>query len=146
MMENNNEEEKVKYKEEPQNKSTRQGITNSFRVAISGIIEVVKEERNIKIHILATVLAIILGIVLKISTGEWCKITIVIGMVIAGELMNSAIETLVDVVMPNYDIRAKRIKDVSAGAVLVLAISALVVGVIIFIPKLYQLFRIIQTL
>lgn len=146
MMENNNEEEKVKYKEEPQNKSRRQGITNSFRVAISGIIEVVKEERNIKIHILATVLAIILGIVLKISTGEWCKITIVIGMVIAGELMNSAIETLVDVVMPNYDIRAKRIKDVSAGAVLVLAISALVVGVIIFIPKLYQLFRIIQTL
>ena len=122
------------------NEFQRQGLLESFRVAMSGILLVIKQERNIKIHILATILAIILGAVLNISIGEWCTIVIVIGIVIAGELINSAIETLVDVIMPDYDIRAKKVKDVSAGAVLILAVSALIVGMLIFVPKLYQLY------
>ena len=122
------------------NEFQRQGLLESFRVAMSGILLVIKQERNIKIHILATILAIIIGAVLYISIGEWCTIVIVIGIVIAGELINSAIETLVDVIMPDYDIRAKKVKDVSAGAVLILAVSALIVGMLIFVPKLYQLY------
>ena len=140
-IEKNESRDKIK-KDSNTNKDNFRGqsILRSFGVAISGILLVVKEERNIKIHILATILAIILGVVLNISIGEWCVVTIAIGIVMAGELINSAIETLVDVVMPNYDIRAKKVKDVSAGAVLILAISALIVGMLIFIPKLYQIY------
>ncbi len=130
----------IKNKENERTKYKKQSIINSFRVAVCGILTMIKEERNMKIHILATIVVVALGSVLRISGGEWCAIAIVIGMVIAGELINSSIEVLVDVVMPTYDIRAKRIKDASAGAVLILAISALVVGAIIFAPKLYELF------
>ena len=68
---------------------------------------------------------------------EWCIILLVIGMVLAAELMNSAIEMLTDLASPAYSKKAGRLKDMAAGAVLITAITAVIVGLIIFIPKIF---------
>ena len=84
---------------------------------------------------------IVLGIILKISKIEWIICIILFGIVIAGEMFNTAIETVVDIAMPFKNPKAKIAKDVSAGAVLILAISSAVIGSIIFIPKLIELIK-----
>ena len=112
-------------------------LINSFRYAIEGIISSFKTERNMKIHILAMIVVIIAGIFLKINAIEWMMCAIAISMVIAGELFNTAIETIVDMISPQKNEKAKLVKDISAAAVLVLAIGALVIGLIIFIPKIF---------
>ena len=111
-------------------------LINSFKYAIEGFISSFKTERNMKIHVLATIFVIILGIYLKLSSTEWCIISLAIALVIGAELFNTAIETIVDMVSPEKDPKAKLAKDISAAAVLVLAIGALAIGIIIFIPKL----------
>ena len=111
-------------------------LINSFKYAIEGFISSFKTERNMKIHILAMIIVILLGIYFKISLGEWCIIAITIAVVLAGELFNTAIETIVDMVSPEKNPKAKLAKDISAAAVLALAIGAAVVGIIIFLPKL----------
>ena len=110
-------------------------LINSFKYAMEGIISSFKTERNMKIHVLAMIIVIILGIYVKLNVTEWCIITIAIVLVIAGELYNTAFETVVDMISPEKNPKAKLIKDISAAAVLVLAIGAAVIGGIIFIPK-----------
>ena len=112
----------------------------SFKYAITGILETIKSERNMKIHILIMFLVIVFGIILKISIFEWVICIILFALVLAGELFNTAIENAVDIIMPQRNDKAKMAKDASAGAVLVLAIGAALVGLIIFIPKLLNLF------
>ena len=111
-------------------------IANSFKYAIQGIISTFRKERNMKIHIL-----IILGFVLKISQVEWFICIILFGIVLAGETFNTAIETTVNIAMPYKDKKAKIAKDVSAGAVLILAITATIIGCIIFIPKIIEFIK-----
>lgn len=111
-------------------------LINSFKYAIEGFISSFKTERNMKIHIFAMIVVIALGIYLKLNVTEWCIIAIVIALVISAELFNTAIETVVDMVCPERNPKAKLAKDISAGAVLALAIGAITVGMIIFIPKL----------
>lgn len=111
-------------------------LVNSFKYAIEGFISSFKTERNMKIHVLAMALVVIIGIYLKLSPIEWCIIVISIALVISAELFNTAIETLVDMVSPERNPNAKLVKDISAAAVLALAIGAAVAGTIIFIPKL----------
>lgn len=111
-------------------------LVNSFKYAIEGFISSFKTERNMKIHVLAMALVVILGIYLKLNQIEWCIIVISIALVISAELFNTAIETLVDMVSPEKNPNAKLVKDISAAAVLALAIGAAVAGTIIFIPKL----------
>ena len=108
----------------------------SFAYAFSGIWQVVKHEANFKIHILAAVVVIILSIVLQISKIEWLVVILTIGVVMSAEIFNSAIEKLVDVAYPEQNKKAGLIKDMSAGAILILAIAAAVIGFIIFIPKI----------
>ena len=79
---------------------------------------------------------IIAGIFLKISKMEWIICIILFGLVIGGEMLNSAIETVVDIAMPEINPKAKFAKDVAAGAVLIFAISSAIIGLIIFIPKI----------
>lgn len=110
-------------------------IINSFKYAFEGIISALKTERNMKLHIFAMGIVILLGILLKISKMEWCICFICIAVVISAELFNTAIETVVDMICIEKNEKAKLAKDVSAGAVLVLAIGALAVGIIIFLPK-----------
>ena len=111
-------------------------LMNSFKYAIEGFISSFKTERNMKIHILAAIIVIIAGIILKLNTNEWFVCIIAIVMVIAGELFNTAIETIVDMISPEKNEKAKLVKDISAAAVLILAIGALVCGLIIFLPKI----------
>lgn len=110
-------------------------LINSFKYAIEGFISSFRTERNMKIHILAMIVVIILGLYLKLSMIEWCIIAFAITLVIGAELFNTAIETIVDMVSPEKNPKAKLAKDISAAAVLVLATGAAIVGVIIFIPK-----------
>ena len=112
-------------------------IVNSFKYAAEGILKSFKTERNMKIHFLIMILVIILGIVLKIDKHEWIICVLCFAIVIGGELFNTAIETIVDMVMPYKNEKAKIAKDVAAGAVLVLAIGAAVCGLIIFVPKVF---------
>ena len=112
-------------------------IINSFKYAIQGILTSFKTERNMKIHICIMILVIIVGILFKINKYEWIICVICFAIVIGGELFNTAIETVVDMVMPYKNDKAKIAKDISAGAVLTLAIGAAIVGVIIFVPKIF---------
>ena len=111
-------------------------LANSFKYAIQGFIQSFRAERNMKIHIFIMIIVIILGIFLKISKTEWFICIILFGIVIAGELFNTAIETTVNIAMPYKDKRAKKAKDISASAVLILAVSSAIIGCLIFIPKI----------
>ena len=114
----------------------KENILKSFKHAYEGIIFGIKNERNLEIHILIMILVIMFGIILKISQIEWLICIILLGLVISLELMNTAIETVVDMITLEKNPKAKIAKDVAAGAVLVSAISAAIIGLIIFIPKI----------
>lgn len=111
-------------------------ILNSFKYAFSGIYLALKKEKNMKIHFIIMLLVIIAGIIFKISSYEWIMCITQFGIVISLELLNTAIETTVDIAMPEINEKAKIAKDVAAGAVLVSAISSIIIGLIIFIPKI----------
>ena len=111
-------------------------LINSFKYAFTGMWSAYKSERNMKIHVLATIIVVILGLILKINIVEWCFCITSIVLVISAELLNTAIENIVDMISPEKNEKAKLIKDISAGAVLVLAIGAFIIGMIIFIPKI----------
>ena len=111
-------------------------LINSFKYAIQGIFTSLKTEKNMKIHIFIMLLVIVAGIVLKISKLEWVICIILFSIVIAGELFNTAIETVVNMITTEKNEKAKIAKDVSAGAVFVLTIGAAIIGIMIFIPKI----------
>lgn len=121
----------------PQKLST--GRILSFKFAFEGIVAALKEEPNLKFHLLAAVLVIIISFILNISKTDWVIIIFLIGFVITVELTNTAIETVVDEFVDSQHPGAKLSKDISAGAVLVAAITAAVVGILIFLPYLLKL-------
>ncbi|MEK7617034.1 MAG: diacylglycerol kinase family protein [Patescibacteria group bacterium] len=106
----------------------------SFKYAFNGILYALKEEPNLKFHFLAGFLVILLSFFLNISKTDWMIVIILIGFVIAVELTNTAIEAVVDHVVQSEHPGAKLAKDISAGAVLVSALTATIVGILIFIP------------
>ena len=115
-------------------------FTKSVYHAVQGIMETVKVERNIKIHMIITVLVIVAGFLFNISLVEWLSIVICIGLVIGMELLNTSIEHTVDLAcQKEYHQLAKKAKYASAGAVLVVATMSVVIGMIIFIPKIWKL-------
>lgn len=111
----------------------------SFKFAGNGIRLLITCEHNAWIHCFAAVCAILTGWVTGLSSTEWIAIVFAIGSVLAAEAVNSSIEALADLVSPEYNEAIKRTKDLAAGAVLILAISAAIVGLIIFIPKILTL-------
>lgn len=111
----------------------------SFRFAFQGLFFAFKNERNLKLHLVAFVLVCFLSFFLSISLNEWIIILLVSALVISLELINSAIERLCDLYTTDADERVKRIKDISAGAVLVSAILAAVIGLMIFLPRVLRL-------
>ncbi len=119
----------------------RKKIINSFKYAFEGIKSSLKTERNIKIHFSMMILVIVAGILLDISTYEWMICIILFGMVIGGELVNTAIEEVTDLVTTEINPKAKLAKDIAAGAVLIMAITSAIIGLIIFIPKIILLFK-----
>ena len=113
----------------------------SFRFAIKGIKNLIINEHNARIHLTALLVVIGLGLFFKLELMEWVAITIVSGIVILTELINTAIENLADIVEPKWNEKIGKIKDYSAGAVLVAAIVSVIVGSVIFIPKFIALFK-----
>ncbi|MCW8311267.1 diacylglycerol kinase family protein [Sphingobacterium thalpophilum] len=113
---------------------------HSFRYAFNGLRIIWREEHNFKVHLLAMVLTTALSLLLQINAYEWLAVILAIGFVLVGELLNTAMENLADFVCAETDPRIKRIKDLTAAAVLLSSITALIVGAIIFVPKLYTLF------
>lgn len=108
----------------------------SFRYAFNGIRLLILKEHNAWIHCFAAICVVIAGLFLGLSKMEWATVVIVIGAVLSAEAVNSAIESLADLVSPEYNEAIKKTKDLAAGAVLIMAIAAAIVGFIIFIPKL----------
>jgi len=111
-------------------------IINSFKYAFSGVKEAFQSEKNTKIHFLLMVLAIIFGIVLKLSPVEWAILIITIGLVLISEFINTSLEQIVDIVSPEKQEKARIAKDVAAAGVLVSAIVAVLVAVFLFLQKI----------
>lgn len=111
----------------------------SFKCAINGIIYSVKTGRNLIIQLCFALFAIILGIFLQISKIEWTIIIFAILFVIFAEMLNTAVETVVDLVTEEYNEKAKIAKDVAAGAVLISAINSVAMGLIIFMDKILEM-------
>lgn len=109
----------------------------SFTHAFNGLKVLITEEHNVWIHLLAMCLVIILGFVYNVSQTEWIELVFAIGFVLAMEAVNSAIENLSDHVSPERHELIKKVKDISAAAVLISAVTALVIGLVIFIPKVF---------
>ena len=118
----------------------RTPLYKSFGFAFRGIWTCLKTERNIRIHCLAAVLVVIFGAWLKISVTEWLACLGLFGMIMDLELMNTAVEAVVDLVTEEYRPLAEKAKDVAAGAVLIAAFFAAIMGCIIFLPKLALFF------
>ena len=108
----------------------------SFGYAFHGIRLLITQEANAWIHCFAAVCVVVAGFFFGISMSEWIAVIFAIGMVLAAEAVNSAIEALADRVTQEYDEAIKRTKDLASGAVLILAIAAAIIGCIVFIPKI----------
>ena len=108
----------------------------SFKDAFRGLKILIKEEHNSRIHLFAAVGVLIAGFLFRVSAYEWIAIVFAIGLVITVEIINSCVENIADFVSPGRHDKIKKIKDLSAAGVLVSAITALIIGLIIFIPKI----------
>lgn len=124
---------------ENKNNSLKYQNTNflkALKCAINGLIYTIKTQRNLRIQIIIAVITIIMSIIMKISKIEWLFIIFAITLVLAAELINTGIETTVDLVTDEINEKAKIAKDVAAGMVLITAINAFVIGCIIFLNKI----------
>ncbi|MBC3889819.1 diacylglycerol kinase [Acetobacterium paludosum] len=118
----------------------RRKLTKSFSYAIDGIKYTIKSQPNMRIHLGVGTIAIAAGIAFRIASYEWLALVIVIFFVFILEILNTAIETLVDLYTEDYHHLAKVAKDTAAGAVMVAAIMSVCVGLIIFLPKIVNWF------
>lgn len=112
----------------------------SFTYAFAGLVALIRNEHNARIHLFAACCVIIAGVLLSLSATEWIMIIFAIGSVFAAEAFNSSLEALSDLISPGYHERIKQTKDFAAAAVLITAIAAAVIGLIVFIPKITVLF------
>ncbi len=112
-------------------------LTLSFKYASEGIITTIKEERNMFIHFLIAIIVVITGIYVRLSLNEWFICLLLFALVFSLELINTAIENTVDLVATKKSKKAKMAKDAAAGAVLIAAIFASIIGIIIFLPKFF---------
>lgn len=111
----------------------------SFPFAFAGIGHLLRTQGNAQIHVAVGSVAIILGFLFNIERGEWLALALTITLVLAAEGVNTAVEAVVDLVTPGFHPLAKIAKDVAAGTVLLTAIGAVVVGLIVFLPRLWAL-------
>lgn len=113
-------------------KKNRQDVVQSFNVAIEGIIETIKTERNMKFHAFCMVVVVIITMSLGVTRMELIDLALSMSFVMFAELINTAIEAVVDMVSPEYNLLAKKAKDIAAGAVFLAATNAMIVGYLIF--------------
>ena len=124
----------------PQKKWKNRDLVASMEFAITGVLTAFKEERNMRKHLVSAILACLAGLVFQISAMEWLFLLLAIFLVISFEIINSAIENVVDLASGyHFSMFAKNAKDMAAGAVLVISGYAVLTGLIIFIPKIWKL-------
>jgi diacylglycerol kinase len=116
-------------------------VWRSFGFARQGIVDLFRYENNAKVHLLIAVLVLVAGFWLEISRVEWAIILTQVGLVWAAEAFNTAIEKICDFVSPGLHPQIKAIKDLSSGAVLILAVTAILVGLLILGSKLLAIFN-----
>lgn len=121
-------------------KRRKHPLASSFKFGFEGIASAAAKERNVQIHIGISVFVILAGFIFSISKYEWIAIILSIGGMISMELMNTAIERTVDLFTKEYHPLAKQAKDIAAGAVLVFAIASVLIGLVIFLPRLIAWF------
>jgi len=112
--------------------SLLKNFLNSFHYAFRGIWSILLSERNMRVHLFAAIVAMAFGVYFNITTTEWCIVVLCIGMVMASEVFNSALEALTDLVKPEQHPVAGKVKDTGAGAVLLSALAAAVTGILVF--------------
>lgn len=117
----------------------RHRFLKTFGFAFAGMKVAVRAERNLRIHLSIAIIVIFLAFWLSLSTVEWLFVLFAIGGMLSLEMLNSAIERVVDLVTEEFHPLAKDAKDIAAGAVLLYAIISVVVGLIIFLPKIFSL-------
>jgi undecaprenol kinase len=115
-------------------------LLGSFSFAIAGILTAIQNERNMRFHLISSLIVLVVSVYFSISRIEWLFVFFAIGGMFALELMNTAIERVVDLVTVEYHPLAKQAKDIAAGAVFVYAILSVIVGIIIFLPYVLKLF------
>ena len=113
-------------------------LGNSFKYAVEGIKSAYKTEQNLLVHTIVAILVIAVGIVIKLSFLEFAVVFLTIGVVMTAEMINTSIEYAIDMAMPSIHPLAKVSKDVASGAVLFSAIVAVIVGCLIYIPKIIE--------
>ena len=113
----------------------------SCKYAFQGVATLFRETPNAVIHLILAISAILMGFLFSISTAEWLAVTVVIGLVLALEAVNTSIETLADLVSKERNATIKKVKDLAAAGVLLAAMAALAVGVLVFLPKIIELFQ-----
>ena len=112
-------------------------MLDSFRFAFAGLWYTLRTQRNTRIQLAIAVAVVALGLWLGLSYIQWAALTLTIGFVLVSEMLNTVTETLVDLVSPGYHPLAKVVKDITAGAVLVAAITSVVVGLLVLGPPLW---------
>jgi diacylglycerol kinase (ATP) len=116
----------------------RSNLLSSFKYAFAGLAYLVRTQRNARIHLGISLVVIVLGFWSGLSRTEWAIIALTIGLVLAAESFNTVAEAAVDLASPQFHPLAKIAKDVAAGAVLLMAIAAVVVGLLILGPPLWR--------
>lgn len=111
----------------------------SITDAMNGVIEVLRSERNAKIHVIVALLVLLLGIFVKISNAEMAALFFAILLVFLSEIMNTAVEKTIDLIDTRHNPKIKLIKDMTAGAVLVASVGAAIIGIAIFYPYILEL-------
>ncbi len=113
----------------------------SFKNAFQGFRWLLTTEQNGRVHVIVSISVIVIGLTVGLTPMEWSVIVLTIALVISGELFNTALEKLCDYVQPEHHSLIGRIKDMSAAAVLLLSVAAVIVGVLIFTPYLKEYYQ-----
>jgi diacylglycerol kinase len=121
-----------------QSATRRAGFWRSFSYAGQGVWHVVRTQRNMRVHLAAAAAVIVLALILQVSAVDWACLLMVIGLVLTAEALNTVVEAIVDLCTDEFQPLAKIAKDVAAGAVLISSVTAVGVGVAVFLPRLLR--------
>ena len=116
-------------------------LSSSLKYAFDGLKYAYKNEQSMTVHIVVTILVIMFGFIFEISSYEWFIVVLCIGIMMCVELVNTSIEAVVDLVTKKYDEKAKIAKDVAAAVSVMFSITSIIVGLIIFAPKIINFIR-----
>ncbi|EKD49243.1 MAG: hypothetical protein ACD_63C00210G0001 [uncultured bacterium] len=124
-----------------QNKKGQTGIGESFQLAFRGFGIALSSERNFQIHLVCTAVVVALILILGTSIVETMILVVVISLILSMELINTSMERLIDIIEPSMNSKIKEVKDMLASAVLVSSMGALIIGIFVFVPKIFEILR-----